>query len=82
MAIGGFFVSIYDVFCWQDGISLMTDVDLDGPWNRHSQVPVHRWLQHQESEEDAQRVMAMGNIVVPVQARKAISNLSEMLKQV
>lgn len=57
----------------------MADWDLDGPWNPRGQVPVHEWLQHQESEEDAERVKAMGNIVVPAQAKKATTNLSAML---
>lgn len=65
---------------WQDGCCVeIISIDLDAPWNKHSQVPLHQWLQCQESEEDAQRVQAMGNIVVPLQAKKAISVLSEML---
>ena len=65
---------------WQEGC-LPAGVDLDAPWNQHSQVAIHEWLQHQESKEDTQRLKTMGNIVIPLQAKKAISVLSKMQTQ-
>ena len=56
----------------------MGDIDFSEPWNKDSQVPISEWLQDKEGAEDAARLRAMGNIVVPLQARKAVSNLAQI----
>lgn len=65
------------LFLWlQDGIAM--EVDVEKAWNEGSCVPIHKWLQGSQSEQDSSRLGCMGNIVVPMQALKASCVLSEM----
>lgn len=54
------------------------DIDLSKPWNPGNAVPVEDWLTDCFTPEDADRLKCMGNIVVPVQARKALSVLTKI----
>lgn len=56
----------------------MEEIDLTAAWNKDGEVPLCNWLQDTETVEDASRLRTMGNIVVPLQAKKALSSLSEM----
>ena len=62
---------------WQD-VSFLKDVDLTRPWNEANTIPVSEWLECEPSEGAADRLRAMGNIVVPLQAQKASRILSEV----
>ena len=54
------------------------EVDVEKAWNEGSCVPIHKWLQGSQSEQDSSRLGCMGNIVVPMQALKASCVLSEI----
>lgn len=54
------------------------EVDVNGPWNAAAEMPLHKWLQTTQSEEDRQRLLCMGNIVVPLQAAQGFTTLSRM----
>ncbi len=54
---------------------------MEKPWNEGSQVPIHKWLSESQSEQDKLRLQAMGNIVVPAQAMKALVNLSQFVEE-
>ena len=57
-------------------MQLKMDIDMDAPWNDGSRVPLEDWLAPTQSPEDNERLKCMGNIVVPVQAKKAMSIIS------
>ena len=48
-------------------------------WNTQSKIPFHSWLQPERSEEEKERLAAMGNLVVPRQASLGASILSKLL---
>lgn len=66
----------YDSWCQEH--LLKTEIDLTAPWNAGSRPPIEDWLAHSQSPEDRQRLTCMGNIVVPLQAKHALSLLSEI----
>ena len=49
-----------------------------GPWNEGSRIPVEDWLAPHQSEQDRLRLACMGNIVVPVQAKMAVSLIAKV----
>lgn len=55
--------------------------NLDAPWNADSSLPVEEWLTEFQSEQDRQRLKTMGNLVVPLQAAKALSVLSHVRRE-
>ncbi len=61
----------------QDGIT-DGNIDVDKPWNPRSLTPISEWLQSTQEPEELERLKCMGNIVVPLQAVKAASVLSQM----
>lgn len=56
-------------------------INFDAPWNASNKLPVYRWLNASQSAEDRKRLETMGNLVVPLQASKAISILSAVREQ-
>ena len=48
-------------------------------WNPGCYVPIHKWLVKQRSEEDQQRIHALGNVVVPRQASLGAQILQKIL---
>mmetsp|Transcript_74797 Transcript_74797/g.151276 ORF Transcript_74797/g.151276 Transcript_74797/m.151276 type:complete len:438 (-) Transcript_74797:25-1338(-) len=48
-------------------------------WNPGCYVPIHKWLVNQRSEEDQQRMHALGNVVVPRQASLGAQILQKIL---
>ena len=42
------------------------------PWLPGSRLPVHTWLVPDQTEEDAARLRALGNIVIPQCCRLAL----------
>lgn len=47
-------------------------------WNEVNQVPLSDWLLPSQTANDKERLQAMGNIVVPIQAQEASRILSCM----
>jgi hypothetical protein len=56
-------------------------IDMALPWNPHSEVPLHKWLSDSQTAEDKDRLVTMGNIVVPLQAKKAFSTICTLYKE-
>lgn len=63
----------------QDHIHFKVEIDMSQPWNSDADVPRHMWLEHFQTQEDKKRLECMGNIVVPLQGRKALSFLAEVM---
>ena len=63
--------------CWQEGLHGW-EIHVNGPWNAGAEIPLHKWLQTTQSEEDQKRLVCMGNIVVPLQASQGFKTLSRM----
>lgn len=70
----------YDSWCQEH--LLKTEIDLTAPWNEGSRPPIEDWLAHSQSPEDRERLTCMGNIVVPLQAKHALSLLSEIQAEI
>ena len=62
----------------QENFDFSDDVDVNGQWNAHNQVPIENWLNHTQSQQDTSRLKCMGNIVVPIQAYQASKLLARM----
>lgn len=58
----------------------MMHVDANAEWNPRSKVPLSQWLDHSQNVEEKARLDTMGNIVVPIQATKALSILAHMMR--
>ncbi|CAK9059267.1 unnamed protein product [Durusdinium trenchii] len=55
---------------------LKTEIDLALPWNEGTRPAVEDWLAAEQSKTDRQRLVCLGNIVVPLQAKMAIGIIS------
>ncbi len=53
-------------------------IDVTLPWNPEGLVPLHKWLSLTQSPEDKCRLETLGNVVVPLQATKAMSIITQM----
>ncbi|CAK8993643.1 FO synthase subunit 1, partial [Durusdinium trenchii] len=56
-------------------LPLEYEVPQSSGWNDRNAVPMQQWLALTQTDEDKQRLKAMGNCVVPMMARVAISTL-------
>lgn len=70
------FVRFYFELCSEQEM-FKNSIDVTGMCNPGNSLPIHLWLTSTESEADQQRLRTMGNIVVPLQACKALAILSE-----
>ena len=68
---------LFALHCMQD--HCMMHVPANAEWNPRSKVPLSQWLAHSQNVEDKARLDSMGNIVVPIQATKALSVLAQMM---
>ena len=60
----------------QDWLKL--EIDVTAPWNEGAKPPLQDWLARSQSEQDRNRLSCLGNIVVPLQARRAVSIISQI----
>lgn len=49
-------------------------------WNVSSSIGIEHWLRMSQSDKDKQRLHACGNVVIPQQAKMAMTCFSTLLK--
>ena len=62
----------------QDHCLLPPDQHCVSSWNPGAKPPLHKWLAHSQDDGDRARLKAMGNCVVPAQARLGFELLLEL----
>lgn len=65
-------------FC-QDRSASPADLSLSA-WNCGNSVLIEHWLTATQTESDRQRLHALGNVVIPQQAAKALQCFSTLLE--